>query len=137
MTRHKISVTISRDDREEPISAGSITVSGQDYEAFDDAAARRHLIESGLLVIGPALVTFRDVIVPVEKLDRVTVTVSSKTRDDPIRHATDSDERSVHLRYQAEQLVAEAEALEAQAARLRAADDEEPVEDDGSENVKR
>lgn len=78
-TRHTINVQIERDDRPAPIDAGSITMEGLPFD-LTEADARAHLIEQGHLIIGGDVTTFGGTIVPTAKLDRVTVTITSKTR---------------------------------------------------------
>lgn len=79
-TRHVLSVQIERDDRDHPIEAGTITLEGEDFDAFDEAAARKRLIELGHLGIGSDFVTFGDTMVPSAKLDRIRVTITGKSR---------------------------------------------------------
>lgn len=79
MTKHTVRVTFERDDRDDPIDAGAHTFYGEDYEAFDDAAARAALVNEGLLEIGPDLVTFGGTIVPTAKLDRIRVEIAAKS----------------------------------------------------------
>jgi tRNA G37 N-methylase TrmD len=79
MTTHTIRVTFHRDDREHPIIAGERTFHGEDYQAFDERAARERLIADGDLVIGD-IVTFGGTIAPLARIDRVVVEVVSKSR---------------------------------------------------------
>lgn len=79
-TYHTVQVKFVRDDREEPIDAGTHTFHGEDYDAFGSAEARARLVADGELVIGPDLVTFAGTIAPVARVDRVAVEVTSKSR---------------------------------------------------------
>ncbi|MFU8870195.1 hypothetical protein [Natronococcus sp.] len=79
-TQHTVRVLFVRDDRPEPVEAGERTFHGEDYELFDDRAARERLLADGDLVIGPELVTFAGTIAPIAKIDRVVVEVASASR---------------------------------------------------------
>lgn len=79
-TIHTVRVTFVRDDRPEPVVAGERTFHGEDYFAFDEAAARARLIADGLLVVGPDLVTFGGTIAPLARVDHVRVEVVAKSR---------------------------------------------------------
>jgi len=79
MTRHTVRVTFVRDDRDESIEAGTATFEGKPYDDFDEAQARKELIDDGRLAIGPDVVTFAGTIVPTAKLDRIRVEIASKS----------------------------------------------------------
>ena len=127
MTRHTVTVTIARKGDAEPLEL-SRAYQGESYDAFTDADARDRVQQDGTLHLGDAYVTLGDTMIPAADVASITVRVSGVTRPDPIRQAIKSDDRSAHLRYQAECLTAEAERLEAAAARSREAD--EPGADD-------
>lgn len=80
MTRHLFRITIHRDDRPEPVDAGTIEFTGEDYDTFDSPEARAAMIADGRLQLGPTFVQVNDVIVPVDKVDRVVVSLEQKSR---------------------------------------------------------
>lgn len=79
-TLHTAQVRFVRDDRDEPVVAGEHTFAGEDYHAFDAAAARRRLVDEGLLAIGPELVTFGGTISPTARIDRIEVEIVASSR---------------------------------------------------------
>lgn len=79
-TSHTVRVLFVRDDRPEPVDAGTHTFHGEDYELFDERAARARILADGDLVIGAELVTFGGTIVPTAKIDRVGVEIIAKSR---------------------------------------------------------
>lgn len=79
-TMHTAQVRFVRDDRDEPVVAGERTYHGEDFHAFDDAAARRRLVDEGELVIGPELVTFAGTIAPLARIDRIEVEIVASSR---------------------------------------------------------
>lgn len=81
MTTHTVRVLFHRDDREQPVIAGDQTIVGEDYDAFDERAARERLIADGDLVIGAELVTFAGTIAPTARIDRVVVEITAKSRE--------------------------------------------------------
>lgn len=80
MARHLFRITIHRDDRPEPVDAGTIEFQGEDYDEFDSPQAREALIADGRLKLGPDFVMVNDAIVPVGRVDRVTVSLEQKSR---------------------------------------------------------
>ena len=80
MTRHLFRITIHRDDRPDAIDAGTVEFTGEDYDTFDSPQARAALIADGRLQLGPQFVQVNDVIVPVERVDRVVVSLEQKSR---------------------------------------------------------
>lgn len=85
-TTHTFSVTIDRDDRDQPIHAGFVTFSGEAFD-FDASAARERLIADGRLRIGPDLVTFQEAVVPLGKVDRVRVELTARSRPPTLEEA--------------------------------------------------
>lgn len=79
-TRHLFRITIHRDDRPEPVDAGTVEFHGQDYDTFDSPQARAALVADGRLQLGPQFVQVNDVIVPVERVDRVVVSLEQKSQ---------------------------------------------------------
>lgn len=77
-THHRFAVYIVREDRDEEIYAGAASFEGQDYDGFDGPEAREALRADGRLKLGPDFVEFGDVIAPVDKVDRVVVTLAAK-----------------------------------------------------------
>lgn len=80
MTTHTVRVLFVRDDRPEPVEAGLHTFRGEDYELFDERAARERLIADGDLVIGAEIVTFAGTIVPTSQVDRIAIEIVAKGR---------------------------------------------------------
>lgn len=79
-TRHLFRITIHCDDRPEPIDAGAVEFAGEDYDAFDSPQARAALIADGRLQLGPDFVMVNDAIVPIDRVDRVTISLEQKSQ---------------------------------------------------------